>query len=195
MMMGLEQKLKAKEEAERKKIEQEKAERLHQSRKMEIMPYFGFLKDYQKELNFGVMSKEDFDQMIAGAIQQKKEHDEEQARIRKEAEEQRLENERIKAENERIKAENERLKQKEEILEVEYEEVNTYAQITPSNTTNTTFIDTQTDSEKLKALLTQVRGIKVPALETDKGKLAEANIGTLFHRLENYIQAQIDLLK
>jgi len=107
---------KAKEEAERKRIEEEqKAEEerirqekilmLHNERKQIILPYLSWWDGNLASANLGEFSEEDFKNIVSGLKQKKDEYDKKQEEIR-------IENEKLKIEKER--AELERKKQEEE---------------------------------------------------------------------------------
>ena len=94
MQFEAEQERLRKEEEERLRIE--KVNKLHSERKESLLDVWQFVD--LKEVNFGEMSSEDFNQLKTNAEASKKEHEAEQERIKKENE--RLEKERIAREKE-----------------------------------------------------------------------------------------------
>ena len=114
MQFEAEQERLRKEEEERLRIE--KVNRLHSERKEQLLDVWQFVE--LKEVNFGEMSSEDFNQLKTNAEASKKEHEAEQERIKKENE--RLEKERIAREKE-IEAERKKQAEKAEKLRKEQE--------------------------------------------------------------------------
>lgn len=118
--------IKAKEEAERLRIEeekkaeeerikQEKITMLHNERKSMMLPYLQWWDVDMATANFGEYSEEDFKAVVSGLKQKKEEYDKKQEEIR-------LENEKLKIEKEKAELEN---RKKEEAAEKEREKLET----------------------------------------------------------------------
>ncbi|HJX50431.1 MAG: hypothetical protein A2Y62_21215 [Candidatus Fischerbacteria bacterium RBG_13_37_8] len=115
---------KAKEEAERKRIEEEqKAEEerirqekiimLHNERKQIVLPYLSWWDGNLASANLGELSEEDFKNIVSGLKLNKEEYDKKQEEIRFENEKLKIEKE--KAELERKKLEEENRKEREKL--------------------------------------------------------------------------------
>lgn len=93
--------IEAKERAEKERIERENAIRLHNDRKNVLIPFWQFLSDSQKSLDYSTISQSEFEMIIGSCKLRKKEHDDRQTEI--EAENKRLAE---KIEAERVEREN-----------------------------------------------------------------------------------------
>jgi len=126
-----EAKLAAEKAAEEERQRLAKVEKLNAERRNMALPYFQFWSDFEKTLNFGEQSEDDFDNFMERNIKAKEDYEAKQAeiaaeneRLRKEAEEKEkaLAAERQKAEDEKKAAEAKSQKEREEqekILEAE----------------------------------------------------------------------------
>lgn len=150
----------AKEAAERERVEKEEAKRVHEERKNQILPYWNFLSEDKRSMDFSTLEQSEWDLMLEDLIQQKKDHDEEQANLRAEAD-------RLKAEAD---AREKEIADKRQLTNKRHEELKPYIQFVRDYAS---MIDLQNDE-----YLVELEGVKKAAelqWEEDKKK-AEAEL-------------------
>lgn len=121
-----EAKIEAERKAEEQRLEQERITNLHNQRKEALIHVWGFLSVDQRTMNFGILSGEDFTQLLHGAEEKKVVDEKEREKERAEAERLRKENEaaqaKAKAEREeaeaKLRAEQEKARKEKEAAEL-----------------------------------------------------------------------------
>lgn len=121
-----EAKIEAERKAEEQRLEQERITNLHNQRKEALIHVWGFLSVDQRTMNFGILSTEDFTQLLHGAEEKKVVDEKEREKERAEAERLRKEKEaaeaKAKAEREeaeaKLKAEQDKARKEKEAAEL-----------------------------------------------------------------------------
>ena len=199
--------IEAEKKAEAERIENERLNKLEYDRRLEIAPYTQFI-DGGPELRS--MSEDDFNSLMCSLKKSKAEFDSEQERIRKENE--RLERERIeserkaKAERERIEAERikaekeaqakldaerkERERVEAELKRREKEEADRKAEEARQAELKLQL----GDKEKVVAIKTEIKSIKLPDVKSAKAKKIVSDIQVLIDNLCAYVDQNSDAL-
>lgn len=121
-----EAKLEAERKAEEQRLEQERITNLHNQRKEALIHVWGFLSADQRIMNFGILSSEDFNQLLGAAEERRMADELQREKERAEAERLRKENEaaqaKAKAEREeaeaKLRAEQEKARKEKEAAEL-----------------------------------------------------------------------------
>lgn len=114
----------AKRKAEEQRLQQERKQKLYYERKDQLIPYWKFLKEEQRSSDFGEISQESFDIILAEVKEAQKKDAEERIRIARENEELKK-----KQELDRKQQEEERKKQEEIIRKANKEKEEAEAQL------------------------------------------------------------------
>lgn len=197
VLNGAKLQLKAKLENEKKieaeKIEAEKIEKLRSKRALELQPYFYFMVENEKELSYGKMSEETYNDLKSNLKLRKVDYDK---KIKKQEEDnKKLLSEKIKREakakkdkeisDKKIKAEKEKSKKlADELKSKKQKEANDkkaeQEKIKQQNLAP--------DKNKLELLAKEIDNMVFPTLSNKEAKVIEKNVRVLLNKVTTYIR-------
>lgn len=199
--------IRAEREAEERRIEEERLNKLEYERRLEIAPFTQFING-SPELRS--MSNDDFNQLVSKLQAAKSEFDAEQERIKKEnerleAERRKIEEdarkEREKAEAARVKAEKiaqeklEAERKERERIEAELRRRQQEEEERKAEEERRAQIALQRgDKEKVVAIKNEIKAIKLPEVKSAKAKKIVSDIQVLIDKLCAYVDQNTDAL-